>query len=85
MCVPKYLLGLLDFTATSVQLIFSPIMLIRNVSIPITDDNVTENVETFFATLTRDADQPVDLGPLQAEISILDNVDRESDSFMNIY
>ena len=83
MCL-KFLLGQLDFTATSVQLIFSPIVSVRNISVPITDDSIVESVETFFGTLTSDTDQPVDLNPSQAEISILDNVDRKSDWFIII-
>ena len=74
-------LGQLDFNATSVQLMFGPIVSVRNVSIPIIDDSIVENVETFFGTLTRETDQPVDLNPPEAEISILDNVDRESVCF----
>ena len=46
-------------------------------TIPITDDNIVEAVETFFATLTAEDDQPVDLSPDLADIDILDLVDRE--------
>ena len=46
--------------------------------ISITDDNIVEAVETFFATLTAEDDQPaVDLSPDLADINILDVIDRE--------
>ena len=69
--------GLLDFNDTSMQLMFTPIILVHNVTIPITDDTIVEGIETFTATLTSDSNSPIDLDPPEADISILDNVDRE--------
>ena len=46
-------------------------------TISITDDSIVEASETFFATLTVEDDQPIDLSPDLADINILDLVDRE--------
>ena len=71
-------LATLDFSNTTATLIFDPISLTRNVTIPITDDNIVEAVETFFATLTTDGSDPaVLLDPALADISILDEIDSE--------
>lgn len=69
--------GLLDFNDTSIQLMFTPVILVHNVSISITDDDIIEGIETFTATLTSDSSSPIDLNPPEADISILDDVDRE--------
>ena len=73
----SFFLATLDFSDTTTTLTFNPISLTRNVTVPITDDNFVEAVETFFATLTAEDDQPVDLSPDLADIDILDLVDRE--------
>ena len=63
-----------DYTDITRTLTFRPGNIREVVSIPITEDIVSENTENFFASLTLETQNVnVELSPQETEITITDN------------
>ena len=62
----------MDYTATTKTVVFGPEESSKNVSVAIKDDDVLEESEVFFATLTT-SDPKVDFFGFIASVSIIDN------------
>ena len=62
----------MDYTATKITVVFAPGESVKTISVPIEDDDVLEELEMFFATLTT-SDTRVELFNSSASVSIVDN------------
>ena len=68
-----------DYTRVVVNVMFSPGVVQRSVSVPVVNDSIVEETELFFALLT-DAGDPVNIAPEEATIFIID----EGDSMLSL-
>ena len=62
----------MDYTATTMTVVFAPGESVKTVSVPIEDDVELEALEMFFATLTT-TDTHVELFNSSANVSIVDD------------
>ena len=62
----------MDYTATTMTVVFGPEESVKTVLVPIEDDDVLEGLEMFSATLTT-SDTRVQLFNSSASVSITDN------------
>ena len=65
----------MDFSNTSLDLIFSPSSTTQTVMVPILNDAVTENMLEYFGLFLLSTDPAVSLNPMIANITIVDDSD----------
>lgn len=70
-----HLLVSADYSPTTSVLIFTPTVSEIEVIVPVLQDSIVENTETFFVDLTVDDEQPVVLNPATAYVAIFDDAD----------
>ena len=62
-----------DFSPTETTLTFDELNLNQTVRVPIVDDEINEDTETFFASLSLTSDVDINLNPAETSIFLLDN------------
>ena len=67
----------MDFSNTSLNLMFSPSSTTKNVMVPIHNDAVPEDMLEYFSLVLMSTDPAVSLNPKIANITILDDSDSE--------